>query len=100
MSRSCEVCAHLAEKPRPARKPPARLRRLAVEGRIVALCEAHATAVADANAKSLDVLRELFREADGNRSLVDRRSPLDRRLFPPRPEGRRRSMGRRDKDTV
>ncbi|HEX3596710.1 MAG TPA: hypothetical protein VHU80_16480 [Polyangiaceae bacterium] len=100
MARSCEVCAHLAEQPRKPRKPPPRLRRLAVEGRIVALCDTHATAVTGANAKSLEVLRELFREADGKRSLVDRRSPLDRRLFPPRPEGRRRSTGRRDDDSA
>jgi len=99
MARSCEVCAHLADRAQPRRKPAARLRRVAVEGRIVALCDAHATAVASAHAKSLEVLRELFREASGNRSLVDRRSPLDRRLFPPRPEGRRRSSGRREKDT-
>jgi hypothetical protein len=74
-----------------------RLRRLVVEGRIVALCDEHATAVGHARSKSLDVLRELFREKDGKRSLLDRRSPLDRRLFPPRPEGRRR-VGRREKD--
>jgi hypothetical protein len=99
MARSCEVCAHLAEKPQAARKPALRLRRLAVEGRIVALCDKHATAVTDAKAKSLDVLRELFRESHGSRSLVDRRSPLDRRIFPPRPEGRRRAVGRRGNDT-
>ena len=107
MARSCEVCAHLAgerssaRKPtarKPAaRKPAARLRRVAVEGRIVALCDEHAVAIGDA-AKSLDVLRELLRERRGKRSLLDRRSPLDRRLFPPRPEGRRRSSGRRETD--
>jgi hypothetical protein len=97
MARSCEVCAHLAGRPRAVRRPPVRLRRLAVEGRIVALCDEHATAVGDGHSKSLEVLRDLFREKDGKRSLLDRRSPLDRRLFPPRPEGRRRA-GRREKD--
>jgi hypothetical protein len=52
----------------------------------------------DADTKSLDVLRELFQEPEGRRSFVDRRSPLDRRLFPPRPEGRRASAGRRSED--
>jgi hypothetical protein len=99
MARSCEVCAHLAGEPRAARKPAPRLRRLAVEGRIVALCDVHATAIGAARSKSLEVLRELFREKEGKRSLLDRRSPLDRRLFPPRPEGRRCRTGRRETDT-
>jgi hypothetical protein len=99
MARSCEVCSHLAEKQQATRRPATRLKRLAVDGRIVALCDAHAAAVAASKARSLEVLRELFRESEGKRSLVDRRSPLDRRLFPPRPEGRRRSTGRREKDS-
>ncbi|HVW26283.1 MAG TPA: hypothetical protein VHC69_13005 [Polyangiaceae bacterium] len=99
MARSCEVCAHLADERRARRKPPARLRRLAVEGRIVALCDEHARLVGGARANSLQVLRDLFREHGGSRSLLDRRSPLDRRMFPPRPEGRRRSVGRRATDT-
>ena len=98
MARSCEVCAHLENRPAVARATRSRLRRVAIDGRIVALCEAHAAAVVDSQAQSLDVLRELFRERGGNRSLVDRRSPLDRRLFPPRPEGRRLSTGRRSND--
>ena len=65
----------------------------------VALCDEHATVVSDPSSSSLEVLRELFREKDGKRSLLDRRSPLDRRLFPPRPEGRRLRTGRREKDT-
>jgi hypothetical protein len=98
MARSCEVCSHLAEKLQAVRTPAVRLRRVAVEGRIVALCESHAAAVMDAEKKSLEVLRGLFREQEGRRSFVDRRSPLDRRLFPPRPEGRRASAGRRAED--
>src|SRR5882672_1169047 len=98
MARSCEVCSHLAEKPEAVLTPALRLRRVAVEGRIVALCDSHASAVMEAETKSLDVLRELFQEPEGRRSFVDRRSPLDRRLFPPRPEGRRASGGRRDED--
>ncbi len=42
-----------------------------------------------------------LKETDGRRSLVTRRSPVDRRVFPPRPEGRRLAVGRRtiDRDT-
>jgi hypothetical protein len=100
MARSCEVCSHLAEKPQAVRTPAVRLRRVAVEGRIVALCEPHASAVMGAETRSLEVLRDLFREPEGRRSFVDRRSPLDRRLFPPRPEGRRATGGRRNEDEV
>jgi hypothetical protein len=98
MARSCEVCSHLAEKQGAVRAPAPRLSRVAVEGRIVALCDSHASLVMDAESKSIDVLRGLFQEPDGRRSFVDRRSPLDRRLFPPRPEGRRGSAGRRRED--
>ena len=71
-------------------KPGAkRLRRIVIEQRIVALCDAHAAAFQSAHGSSIADLRTLFVENAGQRSFVDRRSPLDRRLFPPRPEGRR-----------
>ena len=76
------------------------LRRIVVQERIVALCTAHAAALLAADAKTLRALRRLFREEDGRRSLVPRRSPLDRRVFPPRPEGRRMSEGRRTDDSL
>ena len=44
---------------------------------------------------SLDDLRHGQKE---RRSPIDRRAPEDRRVFPPRPEGRRRSFGRRATD--
>jgi len=97
MARSCEVCAHLAGNDA-GTKNPGRLRRVAVDGRIVALCETHAALVTGTDANSVVVLRNLFHEASGKRSLIDRRSPLDRRLFPPRPEGRRMASGRRGED--
>jgi hypothetical protein len=95
MSRSCEVCAALAPPERPPSEPAARLRRICVGTRIVALCPAHADAARQAGAADLPELRSLFAEPAGNRSQLDRRSPLDRRIFPPRPEGRRRGTERR-----
>jgi hypothetical protein len=69
-----------------------------VEERIVALCAEHMEHFEAIGAESVAELRESFAEAGGQRSLVGRRSPLDRRVFPPRPEGRRRGDGRRASD--
>jgi hypothetical protein len=75
-----------------------------VGGRAISLCRLHAAAVALAMPKTFDDLRALFAgvvlDAGGVR-LDERRSPIfrrasdDRRAFPPRPEGRRSSTGRR-----
>jgi hypothetical protein len=72
-----------------------KLRRILIEDRIVLLCEAHAEKVRAQAPASMVELRRLFREPAGKRSLISRRAPLDRRLFPARPEGRRASQGRR-----
>jgi hypothetical protein len=77
-----------------------KLRRLLLEDRIVLLCEAHAEKVRAQAPENLAELRRLFRERTGKRSLISRRAPLDRRLFPPRPEGRRASQGRRVGDAT
>ncbi|HLV68635.1 MAG TPA: hypothetical protein VKY73_22615 [Polyangiaceae bacterium] len=74
------------------------MRRLLVGTRIVALCQSHAECVERNGVADLEALRALFTEADGRRSLIERRAPLDRRVFPPRPEGRRRGNGRRSND--
>lgn len=98
MARCCEVCAALgAGEPGGGSARP-KLRRVLVEDRIVALCDVHADAVAEDGITTLAGLRGLFPEPLGRRSLVSRRSPLDRRVFPVRPEGRRRSFGRRADD--
>ena len=94
MIRRCEVCANHG----PSGKTAKKLRRVLVEKRVVALCEDHARVVTDAGIETLDELAALFPEPSGQRSLVSRRAPLDRRVFPPRPEGRRRSLGRRSTD--
>ncbi len=75
-------------------------RRLLVGERIVSLCDDHAESVRDADPGNISELRQLFPEPEGKRSLVGRRSPLDRRIFPARPEGRRRSAGRRHDDAL
>lgn len=96
MSRPCEVCESLAKSiPVPE---PKKVRRVLVGDRIVALCDAHADQLRRSGMNDVEGLRELFVETGGRRSLVGRRSPLDRRVFPPRPEGRRRSAGRRHDD--
>ena len=80
-------------------KPP-KLRRLLIEDRIVALCEAHAVKVRALAPASMNELRRLFQERRGKRSLLGRRAPIDRRAFPARPEGRRASAGRRAGDAT
>jgi hypothetical protein len=96
MARTCEVCTNLARVPEsPDSK---RLRRLLVGSRIVTLCAHHAERAHSADIHDLADLRALFVEETGQRSLVAQRAPLDRRVFPPRPEGRRRGSGRRATD--
>jgi hypothetical protein len=98
MAIRCEVCGQLSrsEPGNPALR--ARIRRLLVEDRVVRLCDEHAARFRLSGGATLAALRALFPEPSGRRSLVERRTPLDRRAFPPRPEGRRRGDGRRDGD--
>jgi hypothetical protein len=86
---------------------PGLLRRLVVDGRTIVLCRPHAAFVATTKPESFEQLRALFRATvsrpDGT---AERRCPIprrdgvfgDRRMFPPRPEGRRRGGGRRGSD--
>jgi len=98
MVRHCEVCAALRPNQAVTTAPRAKLRRILIEDRVVALCDAHANAAIESGVTTLSALCRLFPEPGGQRSLVPRRSPLDRRVFPARPEGRRRSTGRRVAD--
>lgn len=91
---SCEVCETLG---RPA---TGRSKRVLVGERLIALCAAHARVLASLPVASVAELQRVFRESGGRRSLVERRQELDRRLFPARPEGRRRNDGRRSSDRV
>lgn len=98
MSRPCEVCSSPDARPELRERDPGGTRRLLVEERIVSLCDEHAAQYRLSNLSTLSELRSLFAEEGGNRSLIARRSPLDRRIFPARPEGRRRDAGRRSSD--
>jgi hypothetical protein len=93
----CAVCEN-------AELDPTAMSRAIVEGRAVSLCRSHAAAVALAMPRTFDELRLLFVGAtldaggvrlDERRSPISRRAVDDRRAFPPRPEGRRASIGRR-----
>jgi hypothetical protein len=85
--------------------------RAIVEGRAIWLCLDHATAVVIAMPETFEEMRALFVQpaATGGypidtsadrRSPIDRRRADDRRVFPPRPEGRRASFGRRAGDPL
>ncbi len=95
MARCCEVCQNLA----PEAPAPRRLQRFLVETRVVALCAEHAHDFRAQRPETLRAVAALFREDSGQRSLVSRRAPLERRQFPMRPEGRRRTGGRRGTDS-
>jgi len=98
MTRKCELCATLQTRVSAAEHQPAKLRRVLVEDRVIALCAAHADKVRQQAPATLSALRAAFSERRGQRSLLERRAPLDRRAFPARPEGRRASSGRRASD--
>ncbi|AUX26171.1 uncharacterized protein SOCEGT47_067320 [Sorangium cellulosum] len=84
--------------------------RVVIQGRALCLCRTHAATVAAAMPETFEEMRALFvgvRQGDppaqgevavDRRSPIPRRSPEDRRVFPPRPEGRRLGGGRRATD--
>lgn len=79
--------------------------RVVVEGRALTLCREHASTVASAMPETFDDLRGLFvgtsldrTPSEERRSPIPRRADDDRRVFPPRLEGRRASSGRRATD--
>jgi hypothetical protein len=88
------------------------LSRVIIQGRALWLCLDHATTVAVAMPETFEQMRALFvqpaagddgpaRDATSDRrSPIDRRRRDDRRVFPPRSEGRRMSYGRRASDPV
>jgi hypothetical protein len=94
----CEICERLDPTDRPRQTGRPRTRHLLVEQRIVRLCDEHAQSFRSTGASDLETLRALFVEQSGRRAVLERRARLDRRVFPPRPEGRRRNQGRRGTD--
>ncbi|MET0591594.1 MAG: hypothetical protein ABW133_02770 [Polyangiaceae bacterium] len=71
-----------------------------MQARSLSLCREHAGQVAIHMPKTWEDLRTLFAMGAERRSPVPRRHEKleDRRMFPPRPEGRRLSFGRRQSD--
>lgn len=94
--RVCEICSVGSTASKPAAAHP--LSQVLIEDRMVALCDTHLAEVERAGVERLSQLFELFSEPMGQRRAPERRSPLDRRVFPARPEGRRRGAGRRETD--
>jgi hypothetical protein len=88
-TRSCEICGAAASA---ASSLTDGMRR-------IQLCGAHAQSARTAGAASIEAVRALFVESDGRRALLARRA-TERRLFPPRPEGRRLARGRRKTDVA
>ena len=86
--RVCEICGESAGT----------LASVEVGDRRVALCKEHAAAARAAGVSSAEALRARFVEAEGRRALLSRRAEDERRMFPPRPEGRRMQRGRRKSD--
>jgi len=89
---TCEVCSTLGW---PQKGPG---KRVLVGERLVTLCTSHARVLPSLPKAGIEELRTVFKERSGGRSLIDRRQELDRRVFPARPEGRRRGDGRRTTD--
>jgi hypothetical protein len=80
--------------------PPARRSRVTIEARTMSLCRDHAGLVAIRMPRTWEDLRAIFRAPTDRRSPIPRRKAEteDRRVFPPRPEGRRAKAGRRKAD--
>lgn len=92
---SCAVCGSCGTN-------RARMSRVVIQGRSLDLCPPHATTVVSSMPKTFADLLALFAGVipTAPRSLKDRRAALDRREFPPRPEGRRLGFGRRAADAI
>ena len=78
-----------AGRARRLRQPPAgKIRRVLIEERIVSLCDHHAARYRIVgHAAAWAISTRCSRKLTGRRTLLSRRAPLDRRVFPARPEG-------------
>jgi hypothetical protein len=88
MASHCEVC----ETIRPGRVA-SELTEVSFGGRRVLLCAGHAQIAKNSDVATLDELRDLYRESDGERSYIARRSRLESAGG-----GERASLGRRGGD--
>ncbi|HKQ69290.1 MAG TPA: hypothetical protein VJT73_08125 [Polyangiaceae bacterium] len=74
---------------------------MTIQSRQVVLCREHAGMVAIRMPKTWPELQAIFALPLDCRSALPRRAEYDdRRVFPPRPEGRRATHGRRKGDPV
>jgi hypothetical protein len=95
---TCVICFARGKAKREA---PNRISRVTIQARSVVLCREHAGVVAIKMPKTWDDLRAIFALPPERRSPIPRRVEADdRRVFPPRPEGRRTSFGRRKADPL
>ena len=86
----CDVCGT---------PPRSQLTQVTIEGRTFRLCRTHADLVTIDPPSTLAEAEALFGSVPlDRRSEPDRRGIQDRRMFPPRPELRRASHGRRTTD--
>ena len=92
----CVVCSYAVGEA--CELPASKVSRVVIEGHTLRLCRAHAAWVATSMPRTFEELRALFLEAESRRSVIERRGVEDRRMFPPRPEGRRMPGGRRVAD--
>jgi|SRR5882724_11274402 len=95
MAQRCEVCERF--RPSGDLQPGRELVNVSFGERRVRLCRAHAGIAKNSGAFTLDALRELFSESDGNRSYVARRARLSGHAKP-RGGAKRLSPGRRATD--
>ena len=91
MQQRCEVCENF--RPDGDLVPNRKLLNVPFGARKVVLCVAHARIAGNSNVKSLDELRELYHESNGNRSFVPRRARA-----PQSAASRQRQTGRRATD--
>jgi hypothetical protein len=92
----CLVCTARGAAKRPV---PSRISRVTIQCRSLMLCREHAGQVAIHMPKTWEDFRAIFVGSVDRRSPIPRRIDYDdRRVFPPRPEGRRKSYGRRNVD--
>jgi hypothetical protein len=95
----CVVCAARGKSTRPA---PDKVSRVTIQKKTLLMCREHAGLVAIKMPRTWDDLRTMFSVPPDRRSPIVRRGPVveDRRVFPPRPEGRRAKNGRRQSDAA
>jgi len=72
MEQRCEVCRNF--RPSGDVAPERKLVLVPFAARSVLLCAGHAQIAKNSGVSSLDELRELYRESDGQRSFVPRRA--------------------------